>query len=99
MGNVIKLVLGFVFVVGVMLLGYRVATDGGEEDYLRMQADLVELRAGNAALQEVNAALALRIEALRSDPRAIERSVRDELGMVRRDELVILLNRPERSVR
>jgi cell division protein FtsB len=45
-------------------------------------------------LQAENARLAAEIGALRSDPRAIERLAREELGMVRADETVFLVREP-----
>ena len=42
-------------------------------------------------LQRENARLATEIGALRSDPRAIERLAREELGMARPDETVFLV--------
>lgn len=43
------------------------------------------------ALQAENASLVLEIAALRSDPRAIERVAREELGMLRPGETVFLV--------
>jgi cell division protein FtsB len=43
------------------------------------------------ALQAENASLATEIAALRSDPRAIERVAREELGMLRPGETVFLV--------
>ncbi|MBO5754259.1 MAG: septum formation initiator family protein, partial [Proteobacteria bacterium] len=61
------------------------------DTYVRLTADLNEVRAGNAELKKTNDLLKIRIESLRNDSRAIERKVRDELGMARPDEVVIML--------
>jgi cell division protein FtsB len=45
-------------------------------------------------LQAENARLAAEIAALRSDPRAIERLAREELGLVRPGETVFLVREP-----
>jgi cell division protein FtsB len=51
-----------------------------------------EVLAGEVTdLQAENARLAAEIAALRTDPRAIERLAREELGMVRADETVFLV--------
>jgi cell division protein FtsB len=46
------------------------------------------------ALEAENANLATEITALRSDPRAIERLAREELGFVRPGETVFLVREP-----
>ena len=48
-------------------------------------------------LQAENARLATEITALRSDPRAIERLAREELGFVRAGETVFLIREPNPS--
>jgi cell division protein FtsB len=56
------------------------------------QRHRAEVLAGEVEdLQAENARLAAEIAALRSDPRAIERLAREELGMVRADETVFLV--------
>ena len=60
--------------------------------HLMDQRHRAEVLAGEVAdLQRENARLAAEITALRSDPRAIERLAREELGMVRADETVFLV--------
>jgi cell division protein FtsB len=60
--------------------------------HLLDQRRRAEILAGEVAdLQAENARLATAIAALRSDPRAIERLAREELGMVRADETVFLV--------
>ena len=49
-----------------------------------LQAEIEELRSENAMLAE-------EIRALRSDPRAIERLAREELGLARAGETVFLV--------
>jgi cell division protein FtsB len=60
--------------------------------HLMDQRHRAEVLAGEVQdLQSENARLAAEITALRSDPRAIERLAREELGMVRADETVFLV--------
>jgi cell division protein FtsB len=60
--------------------------------HLMDQRHRAEVLAGEVAdLQAENARLGAEIAALRSDPRAIERLAREELGMVRADETVFLV--------
>ncbi|HZX42276.1 MAG TPA: septum formation initiator family protein [Myxococcaceae bacterium] len=56
---------------------------------LRAQADALAQR--NAQLREENLRLAREVDGLRSDPAAIERAAREELGFVKPGEIVIHL--------
>ncbi|MGZ6140273.1 MAG: FtsB family cell division protein [Myxococcaceae bacterium] len=56
---------------------------------LRSQAEALAQR--NAQLREENLRLAREVEALRSEPAAIERAAREELGFVKPGEIVIHL--------
>jgi cell division protein FtsB len=55
----------------------------------RLQAEIQELRAENARI-------AAEIEALRRDPRAIERLAREELGLARPGETVFVIREEPR---
>lgn len=61
----------------------------GRAAHLRRQLD--DTRAEAAALRAGNALRALEVEALRTDPSAIERRARDDLDMVYPDEIVLRL--------
>ena len=91
MENILKLVLGSAFIIFVAYLGYQVYVQASSDTYMRLTSDLAEVEAGNKKLEEANNLLRVRIDALRTDSRAIERKVRDELGMARPDEVIILL--------
>jgi len=56
---------------------------------LRAQAEALSQR--NAQLREENLRLTREVEGLRSDPAAIERAAREELGFVKPGEIVIHL--------
>ncbi|HVP60046.1 MAG TPA: septum formation initiator family protein [Myxococcaceae bacterium] len=56
---------------------------------LRAQAETLSKR--NAQLREENLRLGREIEALRSEPAAIERAAREELGFVKPGEIIIHL--------
>jgi cell division protein FtsB len=58
----------------------------------RHRTEVLALELG--ALQAENASLTMEIAALRSDPRAIERIAREELGMLRPGETVFLVREP-----
>ena len=95
METVVKLVLGIAFIVFVSYLSYQIYIQASSDTYLKLTAEIAEIEAGNAERAEANRLLRTRIEALRSDPRAIERKVRDELGMARTDEVILLFKQEE----
>lgn len=74
----------------VTLLALASALDpSGIRKHLRLQPEVVRMREENARLARENARLAREAVALRSDPEAIERAVREELRYVRPGEIVI----------
>lgn len=91
MENILKLVLSIAFIIFVAFLIYQISVQANSDTYVRLSTELEEVRAGNEQISVHNELLQTRIDALRSDPRAIERKVRDELGMARSDEVIILL--------
>lgn len=91
MENIFKLVLSFAFIVFVAFLIYQIFVQASSDTYVRLTSELAEVQAGNEKISSANDLLRVRIDALRSDPRAIERKVRDELGMARPDEVIIML--------
>lgn len=95
MENILKLLLGFSFIIFVGYLIFQIFEQASSDTYVRLSADLAEVQAGNNELKKTNDLLKVRIESLRNDPRAIERKVRDELGMARPDEVVILIKTSE----
>lgn len=77
----------------VLAIGSAVA-EGGFRRYWRLQQDMRQLEERNARLADDNARLRREVEALRDDPRAIERAAREELGFVRPGEIVFNLEAP-----
>ncbi|MDP9002474.1 MAG: septum formation initiator family protein [Myxococcota bacterium] len=59
-----------------------------------MQRELEDVNADNQELRRDVARLRIEVRRLRDDPAAIERIARDELGMVRRTEVVFQFARP-----
>jgi cell division protein FtsB len=75
-------------VLAIVAVPLHILDDQGLPRYRALKAELVDIEADNARLQREVRALARQVRALRHDPAAIERIARDELGMVRDDELV-----------
>lgn len=63
----------------------------GFRRYFRLERELGAIADKNRQLSEQNDVLRREIEALHSDPEAIERAAREELGFIRPDEIVIKL--------
>lgn len=64
---------------------------GDDDRATRLRRQLDGIRAEAAALRVKNARIAAEVEALRTDPSAIEAHARDELGMVFPGEIVLRL--------
>jgi cell division protein FtsB len=58
-----------------------------------LQRELDTVQAENADLKRDVGRLRIEVQALRDDPAAVERIARDELGMVRRSEVVFQFNK------
>jgi cell division protein FtsB len=78
----VLIVFGFLFVIG---LGKR-----GAADLYQLKLERDRLQVANLELQRKNRALYRTIERLKNDPDFVENIARTELGMTRRDEVVIL---------
>lgn len=59
-----------------------------------LQKELADVRTENQELRRDVAGLRVEVRQLRDDPAAIERIAHDELGMVRKDEVVFQFHRP-----
>lgn len=66
----------------------------GFRRYLKLRDDVATLQERNRALASQNEGLRREIQALREDPAALERAVREELGYVKPGEIVIHLESP-----
>lgn len=95
MENLIKFIVGAAFIVVVSYLGYRIFELASSDTYLKLSAEIASVESGNKVIAERNALLKTRIEALRTDSRAIERKCRDELGMARSDEIILLFKKDQ----
>ncbi len=66
----------------------RILDEQGLPRYRKLREELTHIRESNDRLEREGRALERQVDALRSDPAAIERIARDELGMVREGELI-----------
>ena len=77
------LILGSIIAVPILILG-----DQGLPRYRRLSYELDDARGANRKLRKEIAVLRGEVHDLRSDPEALERIARDELGMIKPDELL-----------
>ena len=89
-----RLVGAAIVVAMLAWLPYQVWVRSGLRQTRALRRDLTALRVHNQELAAENDRLAREAEALRSDPAAIERVARDELGWVRAGEVVVDLSAP-----
>src|SRR5688572_12728368 len=82
--------LASVILVAALVVG-SLFGDRGFLQLVRQQQRAEELAREIEALRQENRRLAVEITALRSDPRAIERLAREELGLARAGETVFLI--------
>jgi cell division protein FtsB len=83
-----RLSLAGVLAVGTGYLPYKAYGPGGVAKTLRLEKDLKGLQEGNLTLREENQQLLMRIKSLKEDRAAIEQVARDELGLVRSEDVV-----------
>ncbi len=79
------------------LIAWVPASDDARATRLRDQLD--RLRTESVGLRVRNGIVAAEVDALRTDPSAIEAHARDELGMVYPGELVVRLEAPPADAR
>lgn len=79
----------------VALIALASAALKGWRDHQRATAREIQLESEIAATEARIAALRLRIERLQHDPTTLDRVAREELGLVRPEEVIIVL--PEKA--
>jgi len=85
---IIRLVLASVLAVGFGYLPYRAYGPQGVSKALRLMHDLELVERRNVDLKRENHVLHRRIRQLKQDRAVIEQVARDELGLVRPDDIV-----------
>ncbi|MDX9721796.1 MAG: septum formation initiator family protein [Myxococcota bacterium] len=90
-----KVVASLAFFLLLMWLGYAAMSGESAADYARMQDTAKTLSAQNEALRLENHRIEAQIVALREDARVIERQARNELELIRRDEVLVILGQQD----
>jgi cell division protein FtsB len=74
--------------LAIVMVPLRILDAQGLPRYRALRTEIAEVRNANARVRREVRDLEREVRALRTDPAAMERIARDELGMVRRGELV-----------
>jgi cell division protein FtsB len=77
-----------VLVLAIVAVPLHLLDDNGLPRYQVLEKELAQIRAENDRVERAVIDLSRAVEALRTDPLAIERIARDDMGMVREGELV-----------
>jgi len=75
-------------IVSIVSVPLAILDDEGLPRYRALKAERAEVERVNGRLRRDVEQLHREVEALRTDPETIERIARDELGMIRDDELL-----------
>jgi cell division protein FtsB len=75
-------------VFAVVCVPLRILSEEGLPRYRKLRTQLERVKVENAQLTKDITRLSRDVDALRNDPEAVERIARDELGMIREDEVL-----------
>lgn len=90
MGGREKILFVLALALALGFLAYSLLGPGGGAHH-GLAEELGRLEVENARLAEENRRLGLEVQALKNRPEYLEKVIRDELGLVRPDELVFRL--------
>lgn len=76
------------FISAGLIAASALAPNGGLRAQGRLQEEIAEYERRNRELEQENQALALEIGALSGNPKVLERTAREALGLVRSDEVI-----------
>lgn len=82
----------------VTTIPYYIVKNRGRAEHQRVAAEVEVMREGNEALRLDNARQRRKLQALRTDPRLIERRARDRLNLARPDDVVLVFEPEVRPV-
>lgn len=83
--------------VGAVLMVCTLAVISGVDQLVSAQTGLDLIEAANRDLMDRNQALYRQIERLRSDDRALAKTIRSEMGMIGKHEVIYRPSRPKRQ--
>ena len=84
-----KILISFCIVTLFAMLLFSLFSDRGLSDYFELKSERDRLAIENIRLKEKNDELYRTIERLRNEPEYLESVARKELGMIKKDEVII----------
>ena len=87
-GSLAKLLPFGLLIFALVAVPLRILSEEGLPRYRKLSAQLLRLQTDNQALHKAIERLSADVHGLRSDPRAVERIARDELGLLREGEVL-----------
>lgn len=79
-------------VIALLYLQYRLwIADGSIATVVQLQTEIDKQTAENSRLRAHNRVLSAEVEALKTDPSAIEERARTDLGLIKKDETFFML--------
>ena len=90
-----RIFIGISILLLFSLLLFIMFSDSGLADYFQLKSDRDRLLQENERLKQENLSLYRTIERLKHDPEYIESIARKELGMIKKDEVIL---KPRESV-
>lgn len=89
LGRALAWMLPFgLLVLSIVSVPISILDDQGLPRYRALKDELAEVERVNDRLRRDVESLGREVDGLRSDPEAVERIARDELGMIRHDEIL-----------
>ena len=85
-----KILFALTVALAIALVGYTLLGPGGGK-HAQLEGELDQLKEDNRRLTEAIHRLTLQVEALKSRPDYQEKVAREELGLVRPDEVIVRL--------
>ncbi|MEK6195028.1 MAG: septum formation initiator family protein [Deltaproteobacteria bacterium] len=89
MDNKQKILISFCILILFSMLLFILFSDKGLSDLFKLKSERDRLMNQNVQLKKENDTLYRTIERLRNDPEYIESVARKELGMIKKDEVIL----------
>ncbi|MDY0040236.1 MAG: septum formation initiator family protein [Desulforhabdus sp.] len=96
--TVLRILCGMLIVLNLWLIYGIFSASRGIQNYRRHREQVISLERKIENLQHENRILFRQIQSFKQDPKVRERAVRQQLGWVRENELLIEFVPPERNV-
>ncbi len=85
-----KIYYTLLIVITLLSLIYSVKGKYGILKIIELRHEIADIKSDSEKIRKENAVFQMKIEALKTDKKAVESVAREELGMVREDEVFLL---------